>query len=461
MLLILLFLSCNSSPNGPSQSFDLRNLPPQVTAAFTNVNVIPMDTERVIPAQTVIVENGRITKIGPTANITVPQNATLYDGTDRYLMPGLIDCHVHIYNENDLLLFLANGITTVRDLNGHPGELQWRTQIDQGNLLGPTLYVSSPIIDGDPPVFGGNIPVNTEAEARAVVNQQKSSGYDFIKVYSALTIPAYDALAQAAQSVGLKIVGHVPGRVGITHALEMGHYSIEHLYGYARLLQDPSQPNPGGFRRLYGAVDIDESLLPDLAAATRDAGAWNCPTLIVLDRWVPPNEGQALMTLPELRYVSPGQLASWNPATNFLVTDGYLDNSSAALRAQGRSVRRTIVKGLHDAGAGLILGSDAGTLYVGAGFSIHTELQNLIETGLTPYQVLKMGTHNAAVFLEAENVFGTVAVGKRADLILLEKNPLENVAHVQNPIGVMVKGRWLSKDAIQEQLDQLLASYGR
>jgi imidazolonepropionase-like amidohydrolase len=430
--------------------------------AFANVNVVAMDSERVSPGQTVIVHGERIVWIGPAAETPLPEGATVVEGQGRYLLPGLADMHVHVLSEEDFLLYVANGVTVVRDMNGRPAHLRWREEIASGELLGPTLYVAGPIIDGDPPVYpGGTLSVGTAQEASEVVQAQKEAGYDFIKIYSLLSKKVYDAIVSEAGEQELPVVGHVPVYVGLEHALQVGQYSLEHLFGYVDVLESATSPLQGewSYRRLYGAIEIDEAGIPEIAQATRAAGVWNCPTLVALDRWMPADEAQALLEQPHMRYVSPHVLARWSGMRGFVNT--WLADSDAAARRHGRQVRRLIVKGLRDAGAGLLLCTDAGPFYVEPGFSIHVELQNLVEAGLTPYEAIRAGTRDAAEFLGASDEFGTVAVGKRADLILVEDNPLENVGNLQYRVGVMIRGRWLPEATLQQMLEELATSYGR
>ena len=433
--------------------------PKQGTFAFLDANVIPMDSERIIPNQSVIVDDGKIVSVGPSSSVAVPGGATVINADGLYLMPGLVDAHVHLWDTSDLLLFVANGITTIRDLNGTPTELEWRDQIEDGDLLGPRMFVSSPIIDGSPPFWSGTVSVETAAEARSIVNEQKRLGYDFIKVYSLLQKEAYDGIIAAARSVGLPVVGHLPGPIDMHHALEAGQYSFEHLYGYTKHAYtslSESQPS-GPLLHIYGSVDLDQRELDFLARLTKEAGTWNCPTLIAMDRMVHEDDAFRLLQSPEMRYVSAAQRASWDPNSNFIKTRGYLDGVSVEDLQKGMVTRRQIVKALNDAGAGLVLGSDTGTLYVQAGFSIHVELANLTEAGLTPFEALRAGTSNGGKFLQPLEPFGTVEVGRRADLLLLRENPLEDVANVRQRVGVMVDGRWLPEESIQERLAQLSA----
>ncbi len=438
-----------------------RQIPTSELVAFTNVNVVAMDSECILPGQTVIVHGDRIIWIESATETPLAEGTMVIEGQDKYLLPALADMHVHISSEEDFLLYVANGVTVVREMNGRPGHFRWREEMAAGELFGPILYVAGPIIDGNPSVYsGGTLSVETAQEAREVVRAQKEAGYDFIKVYSLLSKEAYDAIVAEAREQGLSVVGHVPVSVGVEYALEMGQYSLEHLLGYAEAVESADSPLYGqwSYRYLYGAIELDEARILEIAQATRAAGAWNCPTLVAMDRWILAEEAQSLLEQPHMRYISPHMRARWSRMRGFI--DTWLAGSDAEARRHGREVRRLIVKGLRDAGAGLLLGTDAGSTYVEPGFSIHVELQNLVEAGLTPYEAIRAGTRDAAEFLGALDEFGTVAVGKRADLILLEDNPLKDVANLQRRAGVMVRGQWLSEATLRQMLEDLVASYG-
>lgn len=423
---------------------------PAQTTAFINVHVIPMDEEKVWPAQTIMVQGDRITQIGPTDQLTPPPTAQIIDGTGRYLLPGLADMHVHIWTPADFPLYLANGVTVVRNMKGSPQHLRWRADIRAGRLLGPDLFTSSPILDGDPPTAPDLTAIGDPAEGEALVRRYQAEGYDFIKVYSLLGPEVYRAMLAEARRLGLPVVGHLPVEVRVTQALEMGQSSLEHLFGYVDALEAADSPLQGAwsFRRLYGGIPIDLGRLPALAEATRAAQVWNCPTLTALDNWIPAEERARLLDQPAMQYVP----AVTRSRLGVYGLDSYLADATPELLELGRRNRRAIVYGLYTAGAGLLLGTDAGSTYVIPGFDIHTELSNLVEAGLTPYAALRTGTWNAAAYVGQLDEFGSIAVGKRADLILVGGNPLTDLSVLRAPVGVMVRGQWLSAETLHTLL---------
>ncbi len=207
------------------------------TAAFVNVNVIPMTREVVLANQTVVINDGRIAALGPFESTAIPDNAMKIDGRSRYLLPGLADLHIHLRSPDELLSYLAHGVTTVLHLSGAmsgaPDLLRYRVQIARGEMLGPTLYLSGPNVDGDPPIWRGvSVAVTTPDDARRVVTEQKRAGYDVIKVYNLLSPEAFTALAEAAKQNGIAVVGHVPRAVGIESALKAGQAMIAHSEEY-------------------------------------------------------------------------------------------------------------------------------------------------------------------------------------------------------------------------------------
>jgi imidazolonepropionase-like amidohydrolase len=408
--------------------------------AFVNVNVVPMDSERILPAQTVIVQGDRISEVGPAETTNIPEGALRIDGHDKYLMPGLVDMHVHQRGEHrrfQLTLFIANGVTTVRNMAGDESVLRFREQIEAGELVGPTIYTTGPIIDGYPPSWPGSTVVETPEQAAQAVAEHKKAGYDFIKVYNALSLECYDAIIEAAAKYGMPVVGHVPRNVGIEHALAAGQHTAEHLYRYGDYLKVEGD---GGMER------VDEEKLLHIAHATRDAGMWNCVTLVAFQkaRGMTDEEADQESKLPCMQYVPP--LIRERMTKTRDLEDAH------SLRM---SNRKRVTKALHDAGARILLGTDAPHPYVVPGFSVHQELQNLVDAGLTPYEAIKAGTHDAAECLGEQNEFGTISAGLRADLLLIDGNPLEDVRNAAERIGVMSRGRWFPQSELQAMLDKL------
>jgi imidazolonepropionase-like amidohydrolase len=264
----LVFIASIALTHCESQESNIKT--PRIVA-FVGVNVVPMDRERIIEQQTVIIQDGSIAEIGPVSKLKVPSDALQIDSHGRYLMPGLVDMHVHLSHENEdeLILFLANGVTTVRNMWGVHLHLEWRKRINDGDLLGPTIYTTGPIIDGNPPLKKYYTVIETPEEAEKEVASQKQAGYDAIKVVSNLLPDVYEAILEAAEEHNLPVYGHVPKRVGFEKAMDSGQLSFEHMNHFLDALY-PSDSSD---------EHADLEKIPDLAARTAAKGVWVCPTL--------------------------------------------------------------------------------------------------------------------------------------------------------------------------------------
>jgi hypothetical protein len=433
---------------------------PSPVLAFEHVSVVPMEREVVLADQTVVVRDGVVAALGPAGEVTVPPEALRIDGRGRFLMPGLADMHVHVWDENDLFLFVANGVTTVRNMFGAPMHLEWRARIEPGELVGPQIYTAGPIIDGKPAVWPGSTELVDPDQAAEVVAEQKAAGYDFLKPYARLTRECYEALAVTAEEQGMRLMGHVPEALTIHDVLEAGQHTIEHMGGWAEATQRADSP--------YRTIDfrtesmswqaVDAERVAKLAQEVRAAGAWNCPTLIVFQKWAKGEAAEALAARPEMRYVSPYMRLAWAPGSpsNYLTSlpDAAVEASNKAVPAMQRALAalRDACKGA--AHGGILLGTDMGNPFVVAGFGLHEELANLAAAGLTPYEALRAGTYDAARCMEEATEWGSIAVGRRADLLLLSSNPLEDVANAAKRVGVVLHGRWFAEEELHAELER-------
>lgn len=428
--------------------------------AFVNVNVVPMDRERVVENQTVVVRGSRIAAIGRASDTSVPEGALRIDARGKYLMPGLAEMHAHVpganappgFAERVLFLYLANGITTIRGMLGHPRHLELRERLARGEVPGPRLITSGPSLNGN------SIP-NPDTARRAVLHQ-KAAGYDFLKIHPGITRAAYDAVDAAADEVGIPFAGHVPADVGLMRALEAGQASIDHLDGYMQLLVPEDAPVERKSAAFFGfnlVEHVDESKIPALAAATRKAGVWNVPTQALVEELAGGLDPEVLARRPDLRYMPREVVSSWANALSGWKTSPNIGYTPERGR-RFLEVRRKLIKALHDAGAGLLLGSDAPQLFNVPGFSIHEELRALAAAGLSPYEALETGTRNVAAFFGELDERGTVESGKIADLVLLGGNPLESLDNVRRIEGVMRDGRWLPGSEIRRRLEAIAAA---
>jgi hypothetical protein len=423
--------------------------------AFTNVNVVPMDRERVLENQTVIVRDGRIAEIGSATQIKVPEGAQKIDGTGKYLMPGLAEMHGHLPppNQGDantnafLTLFVANGVTTVRVMYGFPNSLDVRKRVVSGQVLGPTLFLAGPAMSGQS--------VQTPEKGEELVRKYKQDGYDLLKIHEGLSVATYDRIVAVANELKMPFGGHIPNAVGLEHAIKSRQGSVEHLDGFIEALEADNSPvkNADGQTRAFKLVNyLDESKLPALLASVREAGTWNAPTMALWENINGDERVETLQARPENKYVPPQMLNGWSNQRQGILDDGPGPDVGQRVLA----LRNKILKALAADGR-ILLGSDAPQLFSVPGFSLHREMQAMVRAGLTPYQVLSSGTRNPAVYLNSSE-FGTVEVGKRADLILVNDNPLKDVGNVAKRTGVVLRGTWLPESEIQKRLDDIIAA---
>jgi imidazolonepropionase-like amidohydrolase len=392
-LAFLLIVACSGDPTGPVPTPRARTaLPPLFpgAVAIVGANVVTMADDGVLVDQTVIVRDGLVSAVGPRESIAVPPDAERVDARGAYLLPGLIDAHVHLLRA-DADAYLRAGVTTVRNMWGTPGVAALRAEAAAGAPL-PTIFSAGPGIDGNPPAWPYTELPASPAEAADIVTRHVAEGWDFIKVYDRLSPAAYDAVTRRARELGVAVIGHVPRAIPLDQAFDRGQASIEHLTGYALAVGGWTTPDRGRFGPLAGA--------------TAERGVWNCPTLLVV----------AALS---------GQRA---PAESVAVVRN----------------RRALVRALYDAGAPLLAGTDAGIDVVPPGSALAGELEELVAAGLPPAAALRAATVNPARFLGVTAELGTVEVGKRADLVLLHGDPLADISRVRAPLGVVLRGRWLN-----------------
>lgn len=423
--------------------------------AFVGVNVVPMDREGVLANRTVVVRDGRILSVAAADAARVPARARRIEGGGRWLMPGLAEMHGHVpganepaYRDDVLFLYLANGVTTVRNMAGNASHLALRDRIAAGRALGPTLYAASPWLSAE--VAG------TPEKAREAARGYRKAGYDLIKIGS-VPRDAYVAMAATAHRVGIPFGGHIPEEVGLVGALDARQTSIDHFDRYVEFLVPEGADKGGRESGFFGsgwALLADERRIPEAIRRTIAAGTWNVPTLSLVEHLASPETAEAMIARPEMRYMPRRVLDGWaKTKREFDARPDFQPDSTRRLV----EIRRRLVRELHAAGAPIALGSDAPQFFNVPGFSIHHEMRMMAAAGLTPHQVLSTGTREAARYFGADARFGTIAPGQRADLILLTADPTLDLANVQRRAGVMVRGRWLPEEEIQARLEKIAA----
>lgn len=424
----------------------------QAAYVIERVNIVPMHTEGVVTGQTVVVVAGRITAVGAAGTVAAPPGATRIDGRDGYLIPGLSEMHGHLpfpnwsdaLTERVMFLNVANGVTTVRGMQGHQIQLDIRDRIEAGELLGPRLFLSGPALSGNS--------VTTAIAAREAVRQQHDAGFVHLKIHEGLSLEAYDAIAQTAREVGITFGGHIAADVGLSHAIETGIGSVEHIDGFIeQILRDDYVPaGPAQFFGINYVDGVDRSKIGPLARRMRDAGVWVTPTQALFANIFSPETPESMAH--EDRRGTPFWPAQSRAQWVRRVHD-FRSGSPTHQQMAFMELRWEILRSLRDEGVGILLGADSPQIFNVPGFATVQELEELVRAGLTPLEALRAGTTNAAEYLGQDD-FGTIEVGKRADLILLERNPLEDISHVRERVGVMVNGRWLSREEIDERLER-------
>ena len=418
------------------------------TTAFINVNVIRMTQERVEPGRTVIVEDGLITVIGPVDVVPLAKGTAIIDGTDRYLLPGLTEMHAHVPDAASpelgrvMALMAANGVTTVRGMLGRSSHLRLREELLLGDAFGPRLITSGPSLNGDS--------VRGAADGARQVREQYEAGYDFIKIHPGLSTEEFAAIADAANELGMPFAGHVPSDVGVVGALAAGMASIDHLDGYLAALMPPDSDESGGYGGFFDVLLADqlmEERIAELATQTAASETWNVPTESLFEHRVSEVTVAELSSRPEMLYMPRATVQQWSQSKQRQESErGF--NPDVAKRAI--ELRRILIKNLHAAGAGLLLGSDAPQVFNVPGFSLHHELQFLVEAGLTPFEALTTGTTAAAEFLGTNT--GSITIGRDADLVLLDSDPLVDISNTRRIHGVMLRGTWYSATELKSRL---------
>lgn len=424
------------------------------TIVFTGVSVVPMDREEVLANQTVIVEGGRVTYVG--AARPAPVGATTIDGRGKYLMPGIAEFHAHVPSGGQamnahraLTLYALAGVTTARGMLGAPMHLALRDSIVRGQVFGPRLLTSGPSFN--------NNTVTSPAVAVAMVSDQKAAGYDLLKIHPGVPRVAFDSLAATANRLGIPFAGHVPLDVGLDVALTSKYSTIDHLDGFVEAMYtgtQPLTPQAAGFFGLGIMQQLDLSRFQAIVDRVRASGVAMVPTQILMDNYANDLTGEQLTSRPEFKYWLPQQVANWRGQKDNILAQ---PPAPRAQREEYIALRRRFIKALSDAGVPFLLGSDAPQLWNVPGFSAHRELGALVAAGLTPYQAIRTGTVAVAKFLGEEGQSGVVRQGARADLILLDANPLQDVANTLRINGVVVNGRWIGPAEREQRLGALVS----
>lgn len=421
---------------------------------FRGVNIISMESDRVNENQTLIVKGGKIAYIGSDAGARPETGALVIDAKGKYVIPGLAEMHAHVPPIDNiepmkevLTLFLANGVTTIRGMLGHPRHLELRGKINSGAILGPHFYTTGPSFNGQS--------VKTPERGAEMVREQKTAGYDYLKLHPGLTKETFPAVASTAKEVGIPFAGHVSFGVGVWAAIDAGYSSIDHLDGFIEAVTpgvDTLAEQETGLFGSWIADRADVSRVPGLAKALGTGKIWLVPTQTLAERWLSPEPASVYLAAPEMKYMSKQILTGWENSKN-----SYMNNPQySQARAQKLiNVRREMIRQCHKAGVGIILGSDAPQVFNVPGFSAHHELRAMVDSGLSPYEALKTATVNVAAYLGKSAESGTITTGKVSDFVLLGGNPLKDIGETKKVEGVMIGNQWLSRGFIDVELSKI------
>lgn len=413
---------------------------------FTNVNVIPMGEEEVLSEHAVVVRGDRIIEVTSMRDVSIANNATVIDGRGRYLLPGLAEMHGHVppqqserfpsrYLNDTLFLYLAGGITTVRGMLGHADQLQLIQDVESGARLGPTLYLAGPS-------FNGNT-VGSPEQARAMVREHKEAGWDLLKIHPGLSLDEFTAIAEEANAAGIDFAGHVPAAVPLDQAIRSGIRTIDHIDGYIEFVDATDR-------------EITTEELQILIDLTLEHGVGVVPTQALWATLIGAAERSDLESYEEIKYMPPTVLAGWQQQLDNLQDSNYHTGETAQIHQQNR---QRLLSAMSNAGVEILMGTDAPQVYSVPGLGLKHELAMMEDAGLSPYQVLYTGTVAVGRYFAEHDTFGQVAAGHRADLILTSANPLQDLSTLSEPLGVMVRGRWLTRAMLDEKLNELEAAY--
>ncbi|MCH3882039.1 MULTISPECIES: amidohydrolase family protein [Tenacibaculum] len=446
LLFAFTFYGCsNSTENKPKE---------QSLFVIKNVNIIPMTIENnLIENATVVIKNKKILSI----NETIPNNAKIIDGTGKWLIPGLVDMHVHTnadlnFRENAptqgatffmdtqdvMTTYIANGVTTIFELEGRVEHFGQRNEIAKGKVIGPRMAIAA-LINGGNPNNSGRI-VNTASDARQVVRSIKAEGYNFVKVYSKLNIESFETIIDESKKQGLKVVGHIPDAFkGQTEKAFVPNFGlVAHAEEFSKQIRNQTKTKKDAQYFAQLSKENDTWLIPNLIAIVK-----------IRDQV---QSLDSIRLMETLKYVHPLLQDKW------LTSNNYNKHSSSEFIDYLDSLitfHKGMVVAFKEAGVPMVAGTDAGVSGIVTGFSLHDELELLVDAGLTNEEALFSATRLPAEWLEIENNIGTIEINKYADLILLDANPLEDIKNTRTINGVFVNGTWLDKEQIEKMLSNL------
>ena len=419
---------------------------------ISNTNIVDVRSGELLENRNIVIDSGKIKSI-LESNGNLKGYNKIIDGNGKFLIPGLAEMHAHIPTpsthseriEEILFLYVSNGITTIRGMLGHPAHLSLRNTAKEGKIISPRIFTSSPSLNGNS--------IKTKEDAIEKVTAYKKAGYDFLKIHPGIQREVFDQVVETANEVGIRFAGHVPVDVGIRHALESKYASIDHVDGFLEGLVPESEkvdPTKNGFFGFAFTPLADTSKIDELVALAKKNEVWIVSTQSLFERWFAPVSADELLKQAEMKYMPATTLQNWKERKEQSTATETGFNQTQWQRFD--SIRKQLINALSKNGHGMLLGSDAPQLFNVPGFSIHHEISGMSDAGMTPLEIIQSGTMNPATFFGMSDTFGEIKVGLDADLVLLDSNPLTNIAALKQLSGVILQGRWLPKEEIDEKL---------
>jgi len=414
---------------------------------FQNVKVLSMTDAGVLDNASVTVKRAKIISVTEEAE-DLPNTARVIDGKGMTLMPGLADMHVHYWSEVQGPLFLSNSVTTLRNMWGSSQTFMLDAGAKRGVFVGPHLYTPGPLMDGPNPSWGeGSLSVTSPEQAIGAIESQRTTGYKAVKLYEGLTPEIYAAAVKAARDKKMQVYTHVPKGMTVEEIIAFGPDSIEHFEGVSQSATT-AKDEKARFTTRWANIDTDR--LAEITRLSAEHGVWHSPTLAVIGtRYQYAADPEAFFASEEGAYVGPGLVQWWSGSAARM--GAYDDEKKAAVANQ-----LAFVKMLYDADVPLLLGTDTPNPFVVPGFAIHDELAAFIKAGIPVEDVLRIATADAAKFLREEGQWGVVATDARADLVLLDADPREDLSTLRRPAGVMVNGFWYDADRLAAERKNIL-----
>ena len=428
-----------------------------------NVHVVDVASGEILEDHFIILRDGVIMQVLPMNQL--PNNGVgmnISDGGGAFVTPGLAEMHAHLpiaqdgqtqLQEETLWLYLSNGVLSIRSMLGHESHLNLKQKVISGEIPGPRMFISGPSLNGNS--------VGSPQEGAQMVGSQKAAGYDHLKLHPGLDLPKFMAIAKTANAVGIPYGGHVSLDVGLENCLQNGYKSVEHMDGYLEaMIADKSSldPNIAGPFSMLLVNKAEESKLPELIQMTLENKTWIAPTLTLFDRYFGFVPADSFRLAPEMKYLPGIQIQQWVQQKKLLESKGVLTETNVQ---PFLDFRNRLFLSLHSAGVPMLMSSDSPQVFNVPGFSIHHEMEMMSRAGMSNLEILRTGSINPAAYFNQKGEWGEIKKGASADFILVEENPLENLATLKRPIKVVMNGVFYDRERLDLELAKIETNHLR